>query len=81
MACHREALLGCHAVPALHCHMSHPQQMSLPLPSLQGITGCFRPGVLTALMGSSGAGKVRGEQRLVKWSGHVCTCQASTDAS
>ncbi len=34
---------------------------SLPLCPLlvQGITGCFRPGVLTALMGSSGAGKVR----------------------
>lgn len=24
---------------------------------LKGITGCFRPGVLTALMGASGAGK------------------------
>ena len=31
--------------------------MDTRLPLLQGITGAFRPGVLTALMGISGAGK------------------------
>ena len=28
------------------------------LPLLRGVSGAFRPGVLTALMGASGAGKV-----------------------
>ncbi len=35
---------------------------------LRGITGAFRPGVLTALMGASGAGKVTGAPRLACFS-------------
>ena len=35
----------------------HPAQKPTLFPYMQGITGAFRPGVLTALMGASGAGK------------------------
>ena len=34
-----------------------PEQKGEELTLLRGIDGCFRPGVLTALMGASGAGK------------------------
>ncbi len=41
---------------------------------LRGVTGAFRPGVLTALMGASGAGKARGAARL------VATCPSNGSA-
>ncbi|CAL8470297.1 g9839 [Coccomyxa elongata] len=40
-------------VPAPEGHVAGVKELEL----LKGITGCFRPGVLTALMGASGAGK------------------------
>ena len=41
----------------LHYYVPKPGGGELEL--LKGIYGVFRPGVLTALMGASGAGKVR----------------------
>ena len=41
----------------MHVFMFSTQFTIVGLSVWQGITGAFRPGVLTALMGASGAGK------------------------
>ncbi|KAL0031878.1 hypothetical protein WJX79_002852 [Trebouxia sp. C0005] len=41
----------------IHYFVKRPDNKSEELELLKGITGAFRPGVLTALMGASGAGK------------------------
>lgn len=44
---------GAERLALLQGHVAGVKELEL----LKGITGCFRPGVLSALMGASGAGK------------------------
>lgn len=59
-----------------HCcirapHKLQPKARGEELQLLRNVSGTFRPRVLTALMGASGAGKVRVLSRQPKWPKHL----------